>query len=55
LAERIDGSVHGLYMAAHDRVFDHRRCHAPSPQHHRGTNSRVRRKIRAAGAAARLP
>jgi hypothetical protein len=41
-------------MAAHDRIFDHR-CHAPLPPYHRGTNSRVKAEIRAAGAAARLP
>jgi hypothetical protein len=55
LAERIDGAGHGLYIAAHDPVDDHCRYHAPLPQYHRGTNSRVTAQIRGAGAAARLP
>jgi hypothetical protein len=53
--QRIDGAGHALYMPAHDRVFDHCRHNAPLPPYHRGTNSRVKAEIRAAGAAARHP
>jgi hypothetical protein len=41
----VDAATHGLYMAAHDRRFDHHCRYAPSPHYHRGTNSRVKQKF----------